>query len=376
MIHSRHIDAYIDGYMDNDLSRSCRARVESHLQTCDRCRVLLESAKTNLDGIHHLPRAMAPPTDLWPAVQSRRKDRGHGKVETKVGIWRSTRLWVWGLRLAASVAVIAIGVTIFLIFTGRQEPVWHVTALEGNPRVGNSRVGVKAGLQIGDWIETDAKSRARIGIDSIGQIDVGVATAIQFVEASPTRRLFALKVGEIHAKVDAPPRLFVVTTPNVRAVDLGCDYSLQIDSTGAGVLRVYYGWVSLEYGGMKSIVPAGALCMTRPGASPGTPFSDDASDSLREALSRYDFEGGGDSALKTVLHLAGTADGITMWHLLFRVNPDERGRIYDRLSQLIPPPRAVTRAGFLAGDTSMTRAWQERLDIYSDETWRFSDWSP
>ncbi len=46
----------------------------------------------------------------------------------------------------------------------------------------------------------------------------------------------------------APPRQFVVDTP-ARAVDLGCQYTITVDASGDGLLRVSLGWVAFEYGG-------------------------------------------------------------------------------------------------------------------------------
>ena len=39
-----------------------------------------------------------------------------------------------------------------------------------------------------------------------------------------------------------------------------------------------------------------------------------------------------------------------MWHLLTRGSLEERGRVYDRLAALAPPPDGVTRELVLAGD--------------------------
>ena len=47
----------------------------------------------------------------------------------------------------------------------------------------------------------------------------------------------ALARGEIRAKISAPPRLFFVDTPSGTAVDLGCEYTLQTDEDGTGMLQ-------------------------------------------------------------------------------------------------------------------------------------------
>ena len=58
-------------------------------------------------------------------------------------------------------------------------------------------------------------------------------------------------------------------------------------------------------------------------------------------------------ALDRALASARARDALSLWHLLARVEPDERGRVFDRLAELVPPPDGVTRDGVAAGDRAM-----------------------
>ena len=100
---------------------------------------------------------------------------------------------------------------------------------------------------------------------------------------------------------------------------------------------------------------------TRPGFAPGTPFSDRASDSLKAALYRFDFESGGAAALATVLADARDQDAITLWHLLARTGVELRASVYGRLAELVPPPEGVTRAGALRLERRQLEKWWDVL---------------
>jgi hypothetical protein len=226
-------------------------------------------------------------------------------------------------------------------------------------------------LEVGEWLETDAASRARIAVGLIGHVEVEPNTRVRLVEAKATDHRLALPRGTIHARISAPPRLFFVETPSALAVDLGCEYTLHVDSTGGSLLQVTAGWVSLEFGGRESIVPAGAACTTRPGFGPGTPFLQDASEKFQIALGKFDFENGDAAALDTVLAEARNMDSITLWHLLFRTSDQERARVYDRLAALVPAPEGVTREGVLRGDPEMIKAWQKHLNLGMKPWWKF-----
>src|SRR4029453_19013707 len=144
--------------------------------------------------------------------------------------------------------------------------------------------GSETTLALGEWIETNATSAARLRIGTIGTVDVAPNTRLQLLTARADEHRLNLARGSISAQILAPPRLFFVETPASTVVDLGCAYTMTVDEAGVGLLRVTSGWASLEWDGRESLVPAGASCPTRPGVGPGTPSFDDALEPLRQAL--------------------------------------------------------------------------------------------
>lgn len=238
---------------------------------------------------------------------------------------------------------------------------WQVARLEGKPKVGATLLEGSGLMAVGDWLETDANSRAKINVADIGEVDIGPNSRVQLVGTHETEHRLALQRGRLQAVIDAPPRLFIVETPSAIAVDLGCAYTLEVDEAGRSRLHVTSGWVALETKGRESIVPAGAVCLTEPGKGPGTPFFDDASPAFRDALAAMDFKGGGARELETVLAQSREYDTLTLWHLLSRTRGRERARVFDRMAELIAPPEGVTREGVLRLDKSMLVLWREEM---------------
>ncbi len=266
--------------------------------------------------------------------------------------------------------------------TGPPKAAWEVARLDGAPKVGQDRIAGTGRLAVGEWLETDGVSRARIAVGVIGQVQVEPNTRVRLVETRLTEHRLSLARGTIHATIWAPPRLFFVETPSAVAVDLGCAYTLQVDETGAGLVRVSSGWVGFEAEGRESFIPAGALCATRPGIGPGTPCFEDAPEPLQAALVKLDFEQGDPEARAIVLNAVLThsrrRDALTLWHLLSRVREAGRGPVYDRLTALVPPPKGVTRDGILAGDRRMLERWWDELGLGDTKWWRLwkSPWPP
>jgi hypothetical protein len=293
------------------------------------------------DALARLPAAKAPDS-IWNSIEA--------KLDQPV----RQRPWffnAWAYAVTAAVIVIAAAATY-----------WHYASL---PRweVIRSHNGVSdtESIRAGQSLQTDASSTAEIKIGTIGTVEVEPGTRLRIVTTKPTDHRLSLEHGEIAATISAPPKLFFVETKSALATDLGCQYKMKVDDAGNGLLRVTLGWVSFDWKGRESLVPAGASCRTRAGLGPGTPFFDDAPKDLTAALDEFDFANGGESALRAILANARSRDTLTLWHLLFRVRETLRPMIYDRMVSFAPPPNGVTREKALALDPQTLKMWKDEL---------------
>jgi hypothetical protein len=278
-------------------------------------------------------------------------------------------------------AMAAIAVVIFLVHERKSAPMvsagWIVSGVAGTPRVESRAIGVNEGagrLGVGQVLETDEQSRARLQAEQIGQIDVEPGTRLRLLSMGTGLKRIALDRGTIDAFIWAPPGEFVVDTPSAVTVDLGCAYTLHVDDAGNGVVRTSLGWVGFKLNGHESFIPAGAACETRPKTGPGTPYFEDASQKFRSALSRFDFEDNTPQQraddLAIVLAEARKRDALTLWHLLSRVEEGQRLLVYDRLVKLAPPPAGVTQEGILRLDQHMLDLWWNQLGFDDISIWR------
>jgi hypothetical protein len=317
------------------------------------------------------------------------KFRHHGEAPDWSGVeaakgrhWNPAsrrRGWWFGLVAAAASAAL-----IFAVWALRRPGVpltaqtgWDVESLAGKPRVGSRVIGKQGGtdtLRAGQLLETDRESRATIAVSDVGQVEIEPQTRLRLVETRASRTRLSLERGTIHAMIWAAPGEFMVDTPSALAVDLGCAYTLQVDDSGAGLLRTTMGWVGFRLNGREAFIPAGAVGATRPGIGPGTPYYEDAAEAFRAALEKFDFAKGSaaerSAELSTILAGARKQDALTLWHLLSRTEGAERGQVFDRLSMLVPPPAEVTRAGVLQLDQKMLDAWWNALGLGDIGLWR------
>jgi hypothetical protein len=220
-----------------------------------------------------------------------------------------------------------------------------------------------AKLRQGQTVRT-GNTAVRLEAEEIGRVDLAANSVLR---TAGGKRL-SLELGELHAFIWAPAREFVVETPSARAVDLGCEYTLNVDAKGDGVLRVTMGWVAFQVGDREAFIPAGATCVTRKRGGPGIPYFEDASDGLRRGVER--FEGGDRGALQALLAAARPQDGLTLWHLLTRVPEADRGAVFDRFRDLVRLPAGVSRDAVLHRDARAIDQCWNALDLENTGWWR------
>lgn len=362
------VNEHIERFLEDDLDPATRRGVEAHLHECRVCRGVVEFRRTlQADtATTFLPRTpeFTPSPDPWPELLARPVRAHRGEPTTGAAVPPlprppMMRLWL-PLAAAAAMALIA---AIFWPRTEQAAAAWNVTAVAGRPSVEDDGIDRTGRLEVGQWLNTDDKSRARVAVGAIGELQVEPASRLKILSAATRDHRIELQRGTLFALVWAAPRLFAVETPAATVIDLGCAYTLSVSDAGTTTVHVTAGYVALERGERTCIVPAGMKCIARPNAGPGTPFASGAPAGLRDALMRYDFERGGDTALAEVLVYADHDDKVTLWHLLDRTSPLSRAAVYDRLAELQPPPSDVTREGILSGNIDMVRRWGFELGL-------------
>lgn len=359
---ARHVSKELSAYCNGELSADQSRHIAEHLLVCQQCRAEFEEIKLAVHLAGLLP-TLSAPVSMWSELEARIDATSAAPAAAA----RPVSFW-WNARVAAVAAslLIAVGIAVIWIYSRESRPFWVVAKLAGAPTIGNSAIHDEGRLALGEWLETDAASRAKIEVASIGQVEIDPNTRVRLLATKVTEHRLELARGRLSAYIWAPPRLFFVDTPSAVAADLGCAYTLEVDDVGAGLLRVTSGWVALQLHGRESMVPAGAACATRPVVGPGTPYFEDASASFREALTRVDFDSLQgkelDAVLEIILLQARQRDTLTLWHLLARVEGTARERVYDRLNVLAPQPQGVTREGILQLNEQMLQLWKDNLE--------------
>jgi hypothetical protein len=378
----------LNDYIDDTISDRDKKVFEVYISKNPKRRVEFEETKKLIEQLNSLPKNIEPDSDIWQIVERRINEN---KVEFKQvadnyysfdktpsittsekgylkGGSFPVRYWITGLMAAMILVVLIIFVPRILNLDKETATIndagnyWMVSNLEGSPKVQEKDITKIDSLKIGEWLITDDSSRALLSVANIGEIIVEPDTKLKIVKSDSSEHRIMLDYGTINANINAEPRLFIVDTKSVEAVDLGCDYNLSVDRNGNGLLYVKSGMVELESKNRKSLVAAGSFCVTKEGIGPGTPYSKNSSPEFRKALSNLDFKGDRDDAVINVLRNAKRTDVISLLQMLPRVKKNNKAMVFAKIAKYVPAPEKIYADSIPQFDMKDLNEWIEKLN--------------
>jgi hypothetical protein len=283
------------------------------------------------------------------------------------------RLWLSAVCMLAFLVLVTFALAIRAHFEWRLGDPWKVEALSGSPQIAGSLLKDRAHFSVGQALVTDAASRARIRVAGLGVVDVEPGSRVRLIATYARRHQIALDYGTISARMWAPPFSLAVDTPSASLFDLGCAFTLQVESNGYGTARVTSGWVEFENPLRSVIIPAGAEAVTRPGLGPGTPYFSDATPMFKTAVLAFDShpEAGAarTAALASILSNTRSHDALTLLSLLNQLPLSQRALVLDRLVVLVPIPDGHSREDVLNLRTDAMDAYWKALHLGSPKSW-------
>lgn len=270
---------------------------------------------------------------------------------------RSRTPWIVG-------ALVAIAASVALVLILRRPPGagceggigFEFTAHTGTVACGGTAIA-RGVLPVGGVLDTGA-NKAELKIADIGSAQLAAGTRVRLDRTEHQRHELFLERGHMHAVVNAPPRIFAVTTPSTNVTDLGCEYTIEIDDKGQGWIEVQTGKVELESAsGAVVVAPAGTKATLLAGRRPSLPIARGASDAMRAAV--VAFEQGDADAVDRVLAAATEIDMITLVNLVELAPGPRRADVLTRLAAVVPPPANVT--------IEQAATTREKLDLWRED---------
>ncbi len=216
------------------------------------------------------------------------------------------------------------------------------------------------------WV-TLADGVRRLDMGRYGEVLAEPEAKVRVVRMDDDLHKLKLDSGTIHASITiaARPRLFQVETPSTTCIDLGCHYTLAVDSEGMTHVKVQTGRVLFDFESRDVFIPQGASCKAARGRAPFTPIHDDASAALKRAVEAFDAAPVGRRAgpAKAACELIKRReDGLVAWHWLQDPETAVVKAAREALLELTNPECGVEKPK----DPTSQREWRNSL---------FPEWS-
>lgn len=265
----------------------------------------------------------------------------------------TSRRTMWRFAIAAAVLLAASGGAVWL--TRSMAPSFEVIRTH-EASVRSTR------LWEGAWLETAGAETAQVKVADVGELTLAPGSKLRLLHTGAAEHRMELARGSFTAKVDAPPRLFVVETPSAVAVDLGCAYTLAVLSDNSTRLEVTAGQVELQGRGKRSFVPFGAEARSFPGKGPGLPISLKASASFRAAVDGLSDIRPTEIQLKNLVALAEPLDAVTLFNLLPLVDAKQRHLLLQGIGKFVSLPAGIDPDSTSEFDSApMLALWKRTL---------------
>jgi predicted anti-sigma-YlaC factor YlaD len=166
----RHISRQLAAHLDGQLAQSKAQQAEIHLRQCSQCRDECEQVGWGMQMVEHLPLVEAPAA-LWPVIEAAFQEN-LSRQRPAVPVWR----WVF-----AAMAILAVAGAAYWRFARPSGTRWEVVRLDGSPSVGGEPIRKAGRVAAGEWIETDARSRASVKVGEIGSVEIAPGTRVRVV---------------------------------------------------------------------------------------------------------------------------------------------------------------------------------------------------
>ncbi|MCB0727892.1 MAG: FecR domain-containing protein [Ignavibacteriae bacterium] len=381
-------ELFIDDFLDGMISVKDQEKMEAHIAKCEFCKKYMDDSveltkKISALGSAPVNLSSNKKDELWKQVEAGtdfNKFTNRNSVKTKktseednflVNFISKYKYYVSGLAALIVVGVIIFGVKNMQTSSDRLAQqntfglasYWKVSNLEGNSMIGDVSMTGNDSIKEGQWIQTDAISRAELMVANLGKVIIEPNSRIVFVKNAEGNNRIQVEYGTIQTTMNPNSKSFFVEMPSAVATDNGGSYTITVDSTGDGLVFVKSGKVEVESPNREAVIPAGSIVLTKKNYGVGTPFNENSSPQFKNALFNFDFGKCNDACVNTLLNNAKMSDAVTLVNLMPNVQGVDKEKVYTKLVNFVPPPNPVHGDSIYFMDEKKLNEWIDKIQV-------------
>ncbi len=155
-----------------------------------------------------------------------------------------------------------------------------------------------------------------------------------------------------------------IPSATVENIDLDSRYSIEVDSKGNSLIVLESGWLRVNSGDDKIILPEKYNLKILSGSGVSLPYYSTSGLILIALFEEYMFNGQTDNILDKIIGSSTEKESIMLWNLLQRVKPDQQDVVYDKLYELVPHPDDISKKDMLSLERDKLQIWLSEIKWY------------
>jgi len=259
------------------------------------------------------------------------------------------------LRIALPIVIL-----VFLVYFFTSTATWKASSTSGNPLLNKVPFTSFVDINPDDLITTDDISTAIVEIPDVGKINLLNGTSFKRLKKNNSCELL---YGSVSIKAKGIKRNLSVVVPEaiVENFNSNAKYSIRTDTRGNTDIELEAGWLRVISGNNQTIFPGRYNLKILRGSGASLPYYSGSEFELIALLEEYLFGGKRGTTLNRILASSTEKENITLWNLIRRVTPEQKGAVYDKLYELVPHPDNIAKKEILNLDQDALQGWLEEI---------------
>ena len=256
--------------------------------------------------------------------------------------------------------VLPIVTLVFLVYLFTSTATWKASSTSGNPLLNKAAFTSFVDINPGDLITTDDISTAIVEIPDVGKIKLLNGTSFKRLKKSNTCELLQ---GSAFINAEGTKRILSVVIPEAKIENFNSSakYSIRTDTRGNTDIELEAGWLRVISGNNQTIFQGHYNLKILRGSGASLPYYSGSGFELITLLEEYLFGGRRGTTLNRILASSTEKENITLWNLLQRVTPEQRGVVYNKLYELVPHPDSIEKKEILNLNPDALQGWLEEI---------------
>lgn len=294
--------------------------------------------------------------------EERKKEERRKEAEAKKTEDKTAKL-LKGLKFNKKIVLrvaLPIVILVLLVYFFTSTVTWKASSTSGNPLLNKAAFTSFVDINPGDLITTNDISTAIVEIPDVGTINLLNGTSFKRLKKNNSCELLH---GSIFIKAKGIKRNLSVVIPEaiIENFNNSAKYSIRTDTRGNTDIELEAGWLRVISGNNQTIFQGHYNLKILRGSGASLPYYSGSEFELIALLEEYLFGGKRGTTLNRILASSTEKENITLWNLLQRVTPEQKGAVYDKLYELVPHPDSIEKKEILKLDPDALLIWLEEI---------------